>query len=201
MEGKGNAGGWIDSLKAIIEANPVSEVDAGVRFCHRRVACQKPKMPQNASVLSIPFRFYKKLKLHSERKTFAFLSPALPVTCTVTAAARSSDRHIPLLPRRCCSCTIPGCYAVPARSWEKCPAPGGSSVYFCLICSFVWNFEFLPKFEKKGRFTYSLPRNPISSTYTAVNSLVLRAWPSLQGPWRLGYVRRTWTSECATAAA
>ena len=78
MEGKGNAGGWIDSLKAIIEANPVSEVDAGVRFCHRRVACQKPKMPQNASVLSIPFRFYKKLKLHSERKTFAFLSPALP---------------------------------------------------------------------------------------------------------------------------
>lgn len=32
MGGKGNAGGWIDSLKAIIEANPVSEVDEGARF-------------------------------------------------------------------------------------------------------------------------------------------------------------------------
>lgn len=49
MGGTGGPGGWIDSLKAIIEANPVDEVDEGVGLAS--------KMSQNAAVLSKPFRF------------------------------------------------------------------------------------------------------------------------------------------------
>lgn len=56
MGGKGNAGGWIDSLKAIIEANPVSEVDEGVRFAKEESRARSLNNHKTA-VASIPFRF------------------------------------------------------------------------------------------------------------------------------------------------
>lgn len=42
--------------------------------CQGTAACEKPKMSQNAPVVSIPFRFF----IINERKTCASLSPSLP---------------------------------------------------------------------------------------------------------------------------